>query len=59
MPMIMSVPRFAEAARDVREDIGVVDLAGAGFLAARIVAGLEIPDLIPALIDVRDAGFPR
>src|SRR5690606_5757680 len=39
---------------DVAEEMPIVHLARARFLATRIVADLEIRDLAPGVIDVRD-----
>ena len=39
---------------DVPEDVPVVHLAGGGLLAARVVALLEVADLAPRAVDVRD-----
>ena len=35
-------------------NVFVIDLSTSGFLAARIVAGLEIGNFIPATIDIRN-----
>ena len=39
---------------DVAEDVPVVQLAGGGLLAARVVALLEVADLVPRAVDVGD-----
>jgi hypothetical protein len=39
---------------EMTEHVPVVDLARAGFLPTRVVATLEVPDLVPTPIDVRD-----
>ena len=44
----------AALAVDVPEDVPVVHLAGGGLLAARVVALLEVGDLFPRAVDVRD-----
>jgi len=47
-------PGFGELARDVAEDVGIIDLPGARFLPAGVVAGLYVADLVPACVDVGD-----
>ena len=39
---------------NVLANLLVVDLARAGFLASGVVAGLEVANLVPAHVDVRD-----
>ncbi|MFT6574066.1 MAG: hypothetical protein ACJA16_002255 [Akkermansiaceae bacterium] len=39
---------------DMRGYLGGIDFAGAGFLAAGVVAGLEVGDFVPGEVDVGD-----
>src|SRR5688572_17389778 len=52
---VLHADHALEALRvNVTEDIPIIDLPRARFLAAGVVAGLEISDLIPATVDVGD-----
>ena len=39
---------------EVAEDVGVVDLARRGLVAAGVVADLKVGDLAPGMVDVGD-----